>query len=201
MKQSNNSTSGAQDSDTSFEDLQENVEEDVVAREAADDGDLDELNSMVIVNDTSNVEKCPEVKPTVVNNDEDDKEKEADISCHDNVRQVLDDIEAQIEKLREAVTKLSRDKSSLMEVLESVHQGLPGTDLSDLEREEIGLEVTRLRGRAEDVRCELVTRYAVTIMMGRGLMTSLQEDRAAGGGQEGDGGGVGEAHQDSGGGP
>ena len=73
---------------------------------------------------------------------------------------MLDDIEAQIEKLRDAVTKLSGDKRSLMEVLDSVSQGLPGpgTELSEVEREEIGLEVRRLRARAEDVRCDLVTR-------------------------------------------
>lgn len=63
-------------------------------------------------------------------------------------------------QFREAVTKLSGDKSSLVEVLESVQQSLPGTDLSDIEKEEIGLEVARLRDRAEDVRCELVTRCA-----------------------------------------
>ena len=68
-----------------------------------------------------------------------------------------------IEKLREEVTKLSGDKSSLVEVLDSVHQGLPGTDLSEIEREEIGLELLRLRGRAEDVKCELVTRYIMRL--------------------------------------
>ena len=164
VKQSDNSTTGAQDSDTSFEELAENTEDKVISKDT-DTNDPVELESMVIVNDIKDDDKSlqiPESKADNDNNDAigDEEEKEENKSCHDNVRQVLDDIEAQIEKLREAVTKLSGDKRSLVEVLDSVHQGLPGTELSDLEKEEIGLEVTRLRGRAEDVRCELVTRYA-----------------------------------------
>ena len=168
VKQSNNSTPGAQDSDTSFEDLQENIE----VKKAREDMDTDgndpvELESMVIVNDINDEEKSVKIKDTAdttvddnVKVEEEKEEKTNNITCQDNVRQVLYDIEAQIEKLRDAVTKLSGDQSSLVEVLDSVHQGLPGTDLSEIEREEIGLELTRLRGRAEDVRCELVTRYA-----------------------------------------
>ena len=164
VKQSDNSTTGAQDSDTSFEELAENTEDKVISKDT-DTNDPVELESMVIVNNIKDDDKSlqiPESKADNDNNDAigDEEEKEENISCHDNVRQVLDDIEAQIEKLREAVTKLSGDKRSLVEVLDSVHQGLPGTELSDLEKEEIGLEVMRLRGRAEDVRCELVTRYA-----------------------------------------
>ena len=193
VKQSNNSTTGAQDSDTSFEDLQENTED----KKARDDMDTDgndpvELESMVIVNDINDDEKSDKIKDTadvetVVENNvegvkeeeektntetelennvegvEEEEEKTNEITCHDNVRQVLYDIEAQIEKLREAVTKLSGDKRSLVEVLDSVHQGLPGTDLSEIEREEIGLELARLRGRAEDVKCELVTRYIMRL--------------------------------------
>ena len=162
VKQSDNSATGAQDSDTSFEELPENFEDKVI-RKDTDTSDPAELESMVIVNDIKDNDKSLTIQESNSDNDNKDaigdaKELEANISCHDNVRQVLDDIEAQIEKLREAVTKLSVDKRSLVEVLDSVHQGLPGTELSDLEREEIGLEVTRLRGRAEDVRCELVTR-------------------------------------------
>ena len=171
VKQSNNSTPGAQDSDTSFEDLQENIE----VKKAREDMDTDgndpvELESMVIVNDINDDEKSVKIKDTadtrttVDNNVEvEAEEKTNNISCQDNVRQVLYDIEAQIEKLRDAVTKLSGDQSSLVEVLDSVHQGLPGTDLSEIEREEIGLELTRLRGRAEDVKCELVTRYIMRL--------------------------------------
>ena len=213
VKQSNNSTTGAQDSDTSFEDLQENVEDKIIREDInTDGGDPVELESMVIVNNVIGDEKSDKIKDTadaetVVENNvegvkeeeektntetkfesdvevvegqeektnteteleknvegvEKDEEKTNDITCHDNVRQVLYDIEAQIEKLREAVTKLSGDKSSLVEVLDSVHQGLPGTDLSEIEREEIGLELARLRGRAEDVKCELVTRYIMRL--------------------------------------
>ena len=193
VKQSNNSTTGAQDSDTSFEDLQENIEDKITREEIdTDGGDPVELESMVIVNDINDDEKSDKIKDTadvetVVENNvegvkeeeektntetelenkvegvEEEEEKTNEITCHDNVRQVLYDIEAQIEKLREAVTKLSGDKSSLVEVLDSVHQGLPGTDLSEIEREEIGLELARLRGRAEDVKCELVTRYIMRL--------------------------------------
>ena len=171
VKQSNNSTSGAQDSDTSFEDLQENTED----KKARDDMDTDgndpvELESMVIINAINDDDKSVKIKDTTdtgatVDNNVgvEDEEKTNNITCQDNVRQVLYDIEAQIEKLRDAVTKLSGDKSSLVEVLDSVHQGLPGTDLSEIEREEIGLELARLRGRAEDVKCELVTRYIMRL--------------------------------------
>ena len=193
VKQSNNSTTGAQDSDTSFEDLQENIEDKITREDIdTDGGDPVEFESMVIVNDINDDEKSDKIKDTadvetVVENNvegvkeeeektntetelennvegvEEEEEKTNEITCHDNVRQVLYDIEAQIEKLREAVTKLSGDKSSLVEVLDSVHQGLPGTDLSEIEREEIGLELARLRGRAEDVKCELVTRYIMRL--------------------------------------
>ena len=171
VKQSNNSTTGAQDSDTSFEDLQENIE----VKKAREDMDTDgndpvELESMVIVNAINDDDKSVKIKgttdtgTTVDNNvGVEEEEKTNNITCQDNVRQVLYDIEAQIEKLRDAVTKLSGDKSSLGEVLDSVHQGLPGTDLSEIEREEIGLELARLRGRAEDVKCELVTRYIMRL--------------------------------------
>ena len=85
-----------------------------------------------------------------------------DGQCHDSVRQVLDDVEAQIETLREAVTRLDMDKHALLEVLEGIGQTLPGTPLSDVEREEVELEVGRLRGRVEEVRCHLQTRRTTT---------------------------------------
>ena len=161
VKQGDNSTTEAQDSDTSFEELHV----DKATREDTVNSDPVEPESMVIVNDVDIDEKSvtnPESNSKADNNEAsgNEEEDEVNLSCHDNVRQVLDDIEAQIEKLREAVTKLSGDKLSLMEVLDSVSQGLPGpgTELSEVEREEIGLEVRRLRARAEDVRCDLVTR-------------------------------------------
>ena len=161
VKQGDNSTTEAQDSDTSFEELHA----DKATREDTVNSTPGEPESMVIVNDVNIDDKSvtnPESNSKADNNEAagNEEEEEANISCHDNVRQVLDDIEAQIEKLRDAVTKLSGDKRSLMEVLESVSQGLPGpgTELSEVEREEIGLEVRRLRARAEDVRCDLVTR-------------------------------------------
>ena len=82
--------------------------------------------------------------------------------CNDSVRQVLDDVEAQIETLREAVTRLAQDKRALLEVLEGIDQSLPGTPLSEVEREEVELEVDRLRGRAEEVSCALETRRTET---------------------------------------
>ena len=161
VKQGDSSTTEAQDSDTSFEELHV----DKATREDTVNSDPVEPESMVIVNDVDIDEKSvtnPESNSKADNNEAsgNEEEDEVNLSCHDNVRQVLDDIEAQIEKLREAVTKLSGDKLSLMEVLDSVSQGLPGpgTELSEVEREEIGLEVRRLRARAEDVRCDLVTR-------------------------------------------
>ena len=78
--------------------------------------------------------------------------------CNDSVRQVLDDVEAQIETLREAVTRLAREKQAVLEVLEGIGQSLPGAPLSEVEREEVELEVDRLRGRVEEVKSELETR-------------------------------------------
>ena len=82
--------------------------------------------------------------------------------CNDSVRQVLDDVEAQIETLRDAVTRLDLDKQALLEVLEGIGQTLPGTPLSEVEKEEVELEVGRLRGRVEEVRCDLETRRTDT---------------------------------------
>ena len=159
VKPGDNSATEAQDSDTSFEELHV----DKATRGDNVSSDPGEPESMVIVNDVNDDDKSVTIPESKADNNEaagNEEEEEANLSCHDNVRQVLDDIEAQIEKLRDAVTKLSGDKRSLVEVLDSVSQGLPGpgTELSEVEREEIGLEVRRLRARAEDVRCDLVTR-------------------------------------------
>ena len=64
--------------------------------------------------------------------------------------------------MREAVTRLALDKRALLEVLEGIDQSLPGTPLSEVEREEVELEVDRLRGRAEEVSCALETRRTET---------------------------------------
>ena len=82
--------------------------------------------------------------------------------CNDSVRQVLDDVEAQIEKLRDSVSRLAEDKRGLLDVLEGISQSVPTTPLSEVEREEVVLEVGRLRGRVEEVRCELETRRTET---------------------------------------
>ena len=87
---------------------------------------------------------------------------DGDGQCNDSVRQVLDDVEAQIETLRDAVARLGRDKQALLEVLEGIGQSLPGTPLSEVEREEVELEVGRLTGRVEEVRCDLQTRRTDT---------------------------------------
>ena len=71
-------------------------------------------------------------------------------------------MEAQIETLRDAVTRLDKDKQAVLEVLEGIGQTLPGTPLSEVEREEVELEVGRLRGRVEEVRCNLQTRRTDT---------------------------------------
>ena len=88
---------------------------------------------------------------TVEEMDQDDKsivtiaEDKANESCNENIRQVLDDVEAQIERMREQVAKIVTDKDNLTEVLDSINQSLANTELSDVEREEIGLEVSRLQ--------------------------------------------------------
>ena len=83
VKQSNNSTTGAQDSDTSFEDLQENNEDKIIREEIdTDGGDSVELKSMVIVNDINDDEKSDKIKDTadaetvIENNVEGIKEEE-----------------------------------------------------------------------------------------------------------------------------
>ena len=94
--------------------------------------------------------------------DSDAGDGDGDGQCNDSVRQVLDDVEAQIETLRDAVARLGRDKQALLEVLEGIGQSLPGTPLSEVEREEVELEVGRLTGRVEEVRCDLQTRRTDT---------------------------------------
>merc|ERR1719342_1041884 len=66
-------------------------------------------------------------------------------SCNDNIRQVLDDVEAQIETLRERVAKIAQDKLGVVDVLDGINQSLIVTNLSELEKEEISLEVSRLK--------------------------------------------------------
>ena len=47
----------------------------------------------------------------------------------------------------------------MVSLLDNINQSLPGTsDLSPVEREELGLEVARLQGRLEDVRLGLEVR-------------------------------------------
>ena len=43
-----------------------------------------------------------------------DRPEEVGDDCNGSVRQVLDDVEVQIERLREAVTRLAEDKRGLM---------------------------------------------------------------------------------------
>ena len=82
-----------------------------------------------------------------------------DDSCNDNIRNVLDDVENQIEMLKEAVMKIVQDKASVTSLLESIGHNLPDTpELSTVEREELSLEVERLKSRLEDLKCEVVTR-------------------------------------------
>ena len=82
-----------------------------------------------------------------------------DESCNDNIRHVLDDVESQIESIRDSVMKLVREKDNVASLLDNIHQSLPDTsELSSVEREELGLEVARLQGRLEDVRLGLEVR-------------------------------------------
>ena len=119
VKKSSNSTT-AQDSDTSFEELQQNVE-DKADKERTETESSDPFESMVIVNNAIDKdgldisrEKTADLvalrtaisvdlsPDTIIVEQKENHmiEGEADISCHDNVRQVLDDIEAQIERMR-----------------------------------------------------------------------------------------------------
>jgi len=120
--------------------------------------------------------------PTVVNKDN---------SSPDSIREVLDDVEAQIDKVREAVLKLSMERDGLVDLLESISGSLNTTTLSDLHKEEVILEVERLRSRAEDVVCKVKTRRTesqvealkgVEVEMTRLVQTVERE----GGGEEGE---------------
>ena len=141
-----------QGSDSSFEELQGPETENVPSPNPRLTSEVDstELDNIESREAQENVVDCRE--------SEMDAGDAANDTCHDNVRQVLDDVEAQIERFREAVTKLSEDKMNLFDVLESIKHSLPGTDLTEVEREEINFEVSRLRGRAEDAVCEVVSR-------------------------------------------
>ena len=95
-----------------------------------------------------------------VTNDEDNEAEQDtetsdanDESCNDNIRHVLDDVESQIENIRDAVMKLVKEKENVVSLLDNIQQSLPDTpELSSVEREELSLEVARLQGRLEDVR-------------------------------------------------
>ena len=141
-----------QGSDSSFEDLQGPETENVPSPNPRLTSEVDstELENIVGRDVQENAVDCRE--------SEMDAGDAANDTCHDNVRQVLDDVEAQIERFREAVTKLSEDKMNLFDVLESIKHSLPGTDLTEVEKEEINFEVSRLRSRAEDAVCEVVSR-------------------------------------------
>jgi len=82
----------------------------------------------------------------------------SDTSSSDSIREVLDDVEAQIEKVREAVIRLNSERDGLVELLDSISFSLNTTSLSDLHKEEVILEVDRLRCRAGDVVCQVRTR-------------------------------------------
>ena len=144
-----------QGSDSSFEELQGPETENVPSPNPRLTSEVDstELENIEGREVQENVVDCRESEM-----DAGDANANAIDTCHDNVRQVLDDVEAQIERFREAVTKLSEDKMNLFDVLESIKHSLPGTDLTEVEREEINFEVSRLRGRAEDAVCEVVSR-------------------------------------------
>ena len=118
------------DSDTSFEDVAQEPGAAVIESLSENSDDNDQ-----VMND---------------NNDD---------SCNDNIRHVLDDVENQIEMLKEAVMKIVQDKASVTSLLESIGHNLPDTpELSTVEREELGLEVERLKSRLEDLKCDVVTR-------------------------------------------
>ena len=118
------------DSDTSFEDVAQEPGAAVIESLSENSDDNDQ-----VMND---------------NNDD---------SCNDNIRNVLDDVENQIEMLKEAVMKIVQDKASVTSLLESIGHNLPDTpELSTVEREELSLEVERLKSRLEDLKCEVVTR-------------------------------------------
>ena len=118
------------DSDTSFEDVAQEPGAAVIESLSENSDDNDQ-----VMND---------------NNDD---------SCNDNIRHVLDDVENQIEMLKEAVMKIVQDKASVTSLLESIGHNLPDTpELSTVEREELSLEVERLKSRLEDLKCDVVTR-------------------------------------------
>jgi len=147
-------------SDSSFEEILEESEPfnnvDLVVNELEDN----------LENEDNSLEKAVLSEEMLVDEDQlgrKDQETESETvkeseSSSDNIRQVLDDVEAQIERLREKVAKICQEKLSVVELLDGINQSLIVTDLSELEKEEIGLEVSRLKERVEDVNIDLKIR-------------------------------------------
>merc|ERR1719454_1569394 len=76
----------------------------------------------------------------------------------DSVRQVLDDVEAHIERLRADAARLGRERAAALDTLEGIRASLAASPgMSGLDREELGLEVLRLAGRAQEVEVKVVT--------------------------------------------
>eukprot|EP00090_Calanus_glacialis_P025923 TRINITY_DN40652_c0_g1_i1.p1 TRINITY_DN40652_c0_g1~~TRINITY_DN40652_c0_g1_i1.p1 ORF type:complete len:227 (+),score=98.73 TRINITY_DN40652_c0_g1_i1:29-709(+) len=90
-----------------------------------------------------------------VKGDDGDNEIVSTETPPDSIREVLDDVEAQIEKVREAVIRLSSERDSLIELLDSIGGSLDTTSLSDLHKEEAMLEVDRLTCRVGEVVCQV----------------------------------------------
>ena len=76
----------------------------------------------------------------------------------DNFTEVLDDVEVQIDKLRDNVLRLETEKGGLIDLLETIGGSLHSTSLSDLRKEETLLEIERLKCRLGDVVCGLEIR-------------------------------------------
>ncbi len=76
----------------------------------------------------------------------------------DNVQEVLDDVEKRIEECRSMAIKLHNDKIRLQETLNAVMASSVEVDgLSDVDREELGVNVDRLASRLETVQVQIVT--------------------------------------------
>ena len=90
--------------------------------------------------------------------DTDNSDKDGPDMSPDNIREVLDDVEAQIERVREAVNRLGEERDGLIELLDSIGGSVQTTSLSDMHKEETMLEVDRLKRRVGEVVCLVKTR-------------------------------------------
>lgn len=74
-----------------------------------------------------------------------------------NVLEILDDVERKVEEFRAAALRLAEDKKELeksVSFVESLMRDMP--EMSEVDAEEVTANASRLRGRIDSVRCEVL---------------------------------------------